>query len=275
FRLALDQARLVHVDASAASLNGHYPARIAAACDVPALIRALTAAISPGPTRQGWAPPELQAFRRSSLVQAEPVVPAAQPANAAGFFGALREALPPDALLVTDSGLHQMLARRHFQVLAPRTLIAPTNFQSMGFALPAAIGAKLAHPARQVVALIGDGGLAMSGMEMLTAVRERVTLTVIGMIDGHYGLIRQQQLGQYGHAHGTTLLNPDYARWTASLGAGHILYDGNDSLRSALKAPRPTLLEVPVQDSLAMRIDTVKARARAALKSRRGPEIVA
>ena len=89
----------------------------------------------------------------------------------------------------------------------------------MGYALPAAIGAKLARPERPVVALIGDGGFAMSAMELLTAVRERVPLTVIVFNDGYYGLIRKQQIGAYGHSHGTTLSNPDIRGVAESAGA--------------------------------------------------------
>lgn len=165
--------------------------------------------------------------------------------------------------MVTDSGMHQTLARRHFPVFAPRGFIAPSNYQSMGFALPAAIGAKLAQPMRTVVALLGDGGLTMSGMELLTAVRERIALTVIVLVDGHYGLIRQQQIGQHGRAHGTALANPDYPRWAASLGVDHVLMEGMPSLRRAVGAKRPTLLEVAVRDSVAIRAQQVKGLARA------------
>jgi hypothetical protein len=68
----------------------------------------------------------------------------------------------------------------------------------MGYALPAAIGAKLAVPDRRVVALLGDGGFAMSGLELSTAKREGVHLTVIVFNDGHYGMIRKQQFGAHG-----------------------------------------------------------------------------
>ncbi len=108
-----------------------------------------------------------------------------------------------------DSGLHQMLARRHFRVLDPRTLLLPTDLQSMGFAIPASIGARLARPERPVVALLGDGGFAMSALELLTAVRERIPLTAIVFNDGRYGLIHRQQVAAYGQPHGTELRNPD------------------------------------------------------------------
>src|SRR6185369_14866767 len=96
----------------------------------------------------------------------------------------------------------------------------PTNFQSMGFALPAAIGAALAAPRRRVVAVVGDGGLMMSALELATAVRERVDLTVVLFNDDAYGLIRQTQLADFGTAHGTELVHPDFEALTEALGAG-------------------------------------------------------
>lgn len=277
FRLTLDRDRLVHVDASTDVLNGHYPSRIAVACDVPAFVRELGAVAAHTRPGQGWTAEELASVRRCSGGggSLEPAIPGINPPTPAGFFAALRETLPRDAILVTDSGLHQMLARRHFQVLAPRGFITPSDFQSMGFALPAAIGAKLAHPKRTVVALLGDGGLAMSGMELLTAVRERIPLTVIAVVDGHYGLIRLQQLRQYGHAHGTKLANPDFARWAASLGVDYVLLDGIESLRTAVAANRPTLLEVAVRDSVAIRTQQVKSLARETALSVAGASVSA
>jgi acetolactate synthase-1/2/3 large subunit len=192
----------------------------------------------------------------------EPEIPHAEPATPAGFFSALREAMPRDAVLVTDSGLHQTLARCHYRVLAPRGLLVPTGLQSMGFGVPAAIGASLAAPERRVVALVGDGGFAMSGMELLTAVRERVPLVLVVFVDGHYGLIRAQQLQRYGHAPGSAVHNPDFARWAESLGVAHVRFDGVDSLHRALALRGPVLVEVAVRDSNGMRVQRLRALAR-------------
>ena len=90
--------------------------------------------------------------------------------------------------------MHQQLLRRHFEVLAPRGLLFPSDYQSMGFGLPAAIGAKLAVPERPVVAVLGDGGFAISGLELLTAVHANLSLTVIVFNDGQLGRIRLEQL---------------------------------------------------------------------------------
>jgi acetolactate synthase-1/2/3 large subunit len=198
------------------------------------------------------------------------------PSTPAAFFAALRAALPRDAILTLDSGQHQMLARRHYRVLAPRALIAPSDFQSMGFGLPAALGAAVAAPERRVVALIGDGGFAMSGLELLTAVRERLPLTVVVFNDGALGLIRDQQHREFGRAHGTALHAPDYAGLAAALGAGYALVDGDAeaTLRAALAAAEPVLVEVRLGASARQREVRAKGLARAVTRRALGPRLL-
>src|SRR2546421_455999 len=101
------------------------------------------------------------------------------------------------------------MASRHFEVFSPRGMVIPSDFQSMGFGLPAAMGAKLANPERPVVALIGDGSFAMSAMELITAVREQIPLCVIVFNDDALGQIRLQQMSSFGHVHGTALQSPN------------------------------------------------------------------
>jgi acetolactate synthase-1/2/3 large subunit len=176
-------------------------------------------------------------------------------ATPAELLGAVRAALPRDGILVTDSGLHQSLVRRHFPVLAPRGLMCPSDFQSMGFGVPAAIGAALGAPGRRVVAVVGDGGFAMAGMELLTAVRERVPVAVIVLNDGQLGLIREQQLREYGHAHAVTIDGLDIAAMAAAAGAQHVRLEGNaeEVLRDALARDWPVVVEVAVGDSAGQR----------------------
>jgi acetolactate synthase-1/2/3 large subunit len=168
------------------------------------------------------------------------------------FFEQLREALPRDAIVVTDAGLHQMMLRRYFDVLAPRGLIVPSDFQSMGFGLPAAIGARLASPGRRVIAIVGDGGFAMSGMELLTAVRENIPLTAVVFADGVLNHIRLSQLQRWGASANVTLLNPDFRRFAEAVGARYTKYTGNRSdLDQAVEGAGVSLVEVPLADSAA------------------------
>jgi acetolactate synthase-1/2/3 large subunit len=159
-----------------------------------------------------------------------------------------------------------MLVRRHFRVLAPRGLIVPTNFQSMGFALAAAIGAKLAAPERTVVAVIGDGGLAMCGLELVTAVRERIALPVLLFSDGKYGLIRLDQVRDYGVTYGTDLPPLDPSALAAATGASYRALEGDAAgvLRAALAEQGPALVDVSLGDSAAMQRVRAKSVVRAA-----------
>ena len=115
-----------------------------------------------------------------------------------------------------------------------------------------------------MVALIGDGGLAMSGLELLTAVRERLRLTVIVFVDGAYGLIRMQQLAGSGHAYGTEFDGVDVAALAAAVGATHVRLQGDaqTTLAAAIEAPGVTLVEVRVGDSVPMHWLRAKSRLR-------------
>lgn len=146
----------------------------------------------------------------------------------------------------------------------------------MGFAIPTAIGARMAMPARAVVALVGDGGFAMTALELLTAVREGTSLVVIVFVDGALGQIRMQQLANYGTSHGVSLENPDFNLLAAAIGARHQLI-GDDNLetvvRAALGDSGVTVIEVPVGDTFAIRRAAVVARAREATRRAIGPRV--
>lgn len=260
FALQLPRERLIRVDASAEVLAAGYPAECAIHGAVADVLPGLVAAARRSRGAGGWPLPEVQAWRRrlrdlDPSRNPEPLVQGVEPRTAAAFFAALRAALPRDGILVLDSGLHQALARRHFDVLSPRGLLLPSDFQSMGYALPAAIGARLAAPHRPVVALLGDGGFLMSGMEMLTAVRERVDLTVIVFNDGYLNRIRLQQFLSYGRPANVDILNPDYEAFAGAVGARYAVLEGDAAavLADAVRGQGVSLLEVRLGDSPAIR----------------------
>ena len=274
FRLRIPAEKLVRVDASAEVLAA-LPARCVLQADVPRLLEALTARLE-GVTRteRGWTDAQLLDSRKRTSAASQPAgaEPRVAGLSPSAFFAALREAMPEEAVLVTDSGLHQMLARRYFTVLSARGLLVPTDLQSMGFALPAAIGAKLARPERPVVVLLGDGGLLMTAMEMLTARRLGLSLTVLVLTDGRLGLIHQEQIRRFGHTHGTSLLLPDLPLLAGALGVRHVTLADRDvegPLRRCLREPGIHLVEVPVEDTLALRAVAGRSRLRAS-RSRLG-----
>jgi acetolactate synthase-1/2/3 large subunit len=280
FQLHFPKEKLIHVDASGEVLNANYPARLAVLADAPLTIQAILNRREALARRQSaWDQPELARLKQAGRPDGslpEPRIHGVDPQTPPAFFAALRRAMPPDACLVTDSGWHQVLATRHFQVLGSRGLIIPSDFQSMGFGLPAAIAAKLAAPERKVVALIGDGGLAMSGMELLTAVRERIPITVVVFNDGALGQIRIQQLSSFGHAHATELETPDLSLFAEAVGAAYVQLesDAEETLRAAIHQDGVTLVEVNVGDSSTIRVARAKGLARRTAKRAFSPSLL-
>ncbi len=261
FRLSIPPEKLVQVDRSAATLAASFPARLSCRADVGPVLSAILDDLNVDPGQpSGWAAGEIAGIgqaARASFARAtvEPRMRGLSSSSVEDFFVALGSAMPPGGRLLTDSGLHQMLARRYYTVRSARGLIVPTNLQSMGYAIPAALGAHLGTPEVPVVALVGDGGLVMSGLELLTAVREKVPLTVIVFNDGHFGLIRQQQLRAYGHAFATKVQGPDLEALAQAVGATYRLLEGNAlvGLRAAFGSPGVKLVEVLLGEGLAVR----------------------
>lgn len=266
FGVALQAERLVHIDASDANLNAIYPASAVAAVSTEAFLQLAESTEVP---RSAWTMEGLAAWRaRIRSVRTRDPEPEIAGETPQRFFARLRAALPDDAIVVTDSGMHQVLARRYFEVRDVHGLLLPTDLQSMGFGLPSAIAAKLAVPGRQVVALLGDGGALMSGLELAVAVREKLALTVIVFNDGALNQIRMQQLQHTGRAHGVELPHIDFRALAQATGARYVVGDSS-TLECLLRgAPNTgvTLVDVPVRDSESMLAAAVVGRTKALAK---------
>jgi acetolactate synthase-1/2/3 large subunit len=108
-----------------------------------------------------------------------------------------REAAPPDAIMTTDVGSHKIMAGQVWQAREPRSVLIPNGLSAMGFGVPAAIAAKVIQPDRPVIALVGDGGFAMTATEMRVAAALGVPVTVVVFADNSLNRIelRQQAMG--------------------------------------------------------------------------------
>ena len=270
FRVTLPSERLVHVDASTGNLNAVYPASSAAAISAEAFLAMAESGIAP---RTAWTPETLAPWRtRIRAVYSrdwEPTIAGQTPQQ---FFGRLRAELPDNALVVTDSGLHQVLARRYFEVRQAHDLLLPADLQSMGFALPSAIAAKLAAPSRPVVALVGDGGVLMSGLELAVAVREKLALTVIVFNDGYLNQIRMQQLQSSRQGHGVALPVIDFKALADAVGARYVAGDSAlpECIGPATRGTGVMLIEVSVRDSVSVLAAAARGRAKAVVRSALG-----
>jgi len=287
-RLELPPDRLVRVDASRHVLgDGRYGGSLRVVADVGHVVRCLLSERSgPGAPDIGddsggsWSE-GMSGEAESGNPSRDRDAPSSEPRiegmeSMAAFFRALRRVVPDDGILVTDSGLHQMIVRRYWSVEAPRTLVVPTNFQSMGYGIPAAIGAGLANPGRKVVAVIGDGGLRLSAFDLTTARALGLDLCVIVFADGFFGLIRQGQLDAYGHGSGVDLPEVDIQGLCRSLGVEHeaLEREPRSALRKCVTDDGVRVLEVGVTDPAGRRVRTARARLRQGLRRGLGPERV-
>jgi acetolactate synthase I/II/III large subunit len=178
--------------------------------------------------------------------------PPAVSSNGAGVhpaqvISALRDALPPDAVVSNDAGNFSAFLHRYWRFPPTTTQLAPAN-GAMGYAVPAAVAASLAEPNRTCAAVVGDGGILMTGQEIETAVRLGAAVLVVAMQNGLYGTIAMHQARELGRTAGVEIGAVDLARWAESLGAaGYSVADGTDLprvLRDALGAGRPAVVAV-------------------------------
>jgi acetolactate synthase-1/2/3 large subunit len=278
FGLRLPADRLVHVDTSAEVLGANYAPSLAVCATAEHTLAALES-VPAG--RFAWDEAEITRWRRAirALRRAElpePHLGGAASGKAAAFFADLRRALPRDGIVVTDSGLHQILTRRYFDVLAPGGLLLPSDLQTMGFGVPAAVAAKLAAPDRAVTAIVGDGGFAVTGAELLTAAREGLALVVVVFDDGHLNQIRMQQLRDFGHAHAVDVGPLDVAAFAAGVGADYVPVadDIGQVLVAAHRAGRPAVVHVPVGDSAAVLRRRAASAIRSAARRVIGPRLI-
>ncbi len=167
----------------------------------------------------------------------------------ATVFRGLSERLPANAIMATGAGNFATWFQRYHQFRSLGTLLGPTS-GSMGSGLPAAIAAKILHPDRIVVAIVGDGDFLMTGQELATAVQYDLPVVTILVNNGMYGTIRMHQERDYpGRVSGTDLRNPDFAAYARAFGAfGERVERTADfpaAFERALAAGRPALLELP------------------------------
>ncbi|MFH0750350.1 MAG: thiamine pyrophosphate-dependent enzyme [Chloroflexota bacterium] len=161
----------------------------------------------------------------------------------------LERTLPPDAIVTTDAGHFGGWAARGLWVRRPGTYLGPST-GAMGFGLPAAIAASLASPGRPVVALVGDGGLGMTGSELETAVREGARPVVLVFDNERYGTIRDHQVRRGLDPVATDLGPVDWAMVAEAYGAIGVRVETDEAfepaLRAALGSRRPTVLHLVV-----------------------------
>ncbi len=165
----------------------------------------------------------------------------------------LRSAVPSDGILSLDNGMYKIWFARNYQAHEPNTVLLDNALASMGAGLPAAIGAKIVHPDRKVVAICGDGGFMMNSQEMETAVRLGLDLIVIVLRDDGYGMIKWKQTGGGFAPYGLDFGNPDFVAYARSYGADGVRIERTgqlvEELENRFAAGGVHLVEVPIDYS--------------------------
>jgi len=237
-----DQA-VIQIDIDPNEVGATVPVEVGMVSDAGTALAALSRqAPSPSPARD-WTDGH-NAYLDSSTISPERATEGIDPAR---VVGAMREALPEDALLTNDAGNFSIFIHRYWRYNYPRTQLASTN-GAMGYGVPAAVAAKLAAPDQTVVACCGDGGFLMTGQEIETAVRYGATITVVVFRNGLHGTIAMHQKQALGRTAGVEIGEVDLAGYARSLGAeGHTVRDPDElvpALEATLASDSVTLLDV-------------------------------
>ncbi len=165
----------------------------------------------------------------------------------------IRKAVAHDSIVSLDNGMYKIWFARNFKATHSHSLLLDNALATMGAGFPAAIGAKLVHPERQVVAVCGDGGFMMNSQELETAVRLKLHIVVIILRDNGYGMIKWKQRGMNLPDFGLDFGNPDFIQYAESYGAKgcRITENGQlcDVLAECLATPGVHLIECPVDYS--------------------------
>ena len=240
-------AKIVHIDIDAAELNKIKTATEPIAGDVAAVLGSLLPQV-----RSRMLEPWLA--RVGALKHAHPL---AMPNSGDvrshyGLICAVADNLPDDCIITTDVGQHQMWVAQAFPMRYPRQWITSGGLGTMGFGMPAAIGAALAYPGRTVVCFTGDGSLLMNLQELVTATECNANIKVIVMDNNALGLVHQQQSLFYGRRIFASryVHRPDFPAIARAFGMRACDLDGESDPRAVLVAelatPGPALIHVSI-----------------------------
>jgi acetolactate synthase-1/2/3 large subunit len=244
---------LIHVDIDSRVPGRNYPAQQAVTADAAAFINGLVPLLTPrrpdAALRQAIAAGHQEVWEDWLSHQSERVTPAR-------LLRGLQDALGPETIFTTDSGNGTFLAMECLRLERPGTFLAPVDYSCMGYAVPAALGAKLARPDCPVVALAGDGALLMTGLELLTAVQQRLGVAVIVLRDRELAQISQFQATALNRKTASELADYDAGGIAAALGVEALSLEHDGEIAAVLRrvreitaAGRPVLVDVAIDYS--------------------------
>ena len=247
--------RILHLHRFPAETDEHYPVSVGIQADIAQTLDALAKAT---PRSFGCDTASIRARARLAdeleygrTSDSYPLVPQRVVAD-------VREALERDDVVLADTGAVKMWMARLYPTYEPETCLVSNGLSAMGFAVPGAIGVKLARPEARVLAMPGDGAFLMNSQELETAVREGIPMVVLVLVDDEYGLITwKMELDLERHSH-TRFDNPDLVAYAKSFGARGYQIESADqllpTLQDALADDAVSVIACPVDYSENLRL---------------------
>jgi len=205
------QAKIIHCEIDPSEVDKNIKSDVAIIADLKETLQALIPRVKEN-SHSIW----LSEFEKAFKIEYERVIyPEIHPESGDLTMGEvirrISEHTKGDTILVTDVGQHQMVASRYFKVNSTRSVVTSGGLGTMGFGLPASIGAKIGRPDRQVIAVIGDGGFQMTIQELGTMSQSNVAVKIVLMNNGYLGMVRQWQQLFFNRRYSyTELKNPDF-----------------------------------------------------------------
>jgi acetolactate synthase-1/2/3 large subunit len=210
-------ARKVHIDIDPAEFNKNVLVDVALAGDLANVLTDLLPRVERG-DRQDWLG-AIEEMKGDSAVRDVQNIPDNGHLYAAHVINDIWRMTEGKAIVVTDVGQHQMWEAQYYHHQEPRTLITSGGLGTMGFALPAAVGAKMAKPDAEVWVVVGDGGFQMTMCELATIAQENIKINVAIINNGYLGMVRQWQEFFYERRYAATpLVSPDFAKLADAFG---------------------------------------------------------
>ena len=245
------QAKVIHLDIDPSELGKNVPVDVPVLGNCKKTLALLTELIQNN-RHSEW----IESFRQYAETEFNQVIrkevfPDEGPLNMGEVVHVVSEATDNDAILVTDVGQNQMMACRYFKFSQQRSIVTSGGMGTMGFGLPAAIGATFGRPDRTVCVFMGDGGLQMTMQELGTVMEQKAPVKIILLNNNYLGNVRQWQAMFFNRRYSfTPMMNPDYMQIAAaySIPSRRVIERSElrDAVREMLETDGPFLLEVCV-----------------------------